>query len=88
LELGDLDGQGCPGQFVGRSHSHFGGERAAAIYTIIQTAKLNDINPEVYLKDILTKIADGHPMSKVKILEPRQDKVVKLIYGNAERLRL
>ncbi len=37
-----------------------GGERAAAIYSLIGTAKLNDIDPEAYLRDVLTRIAD-HP---------------------------
>jgi transposase len=37
----------------------------AAIYTIVQTAKLNDVNPEAYLRDILAKIADGHPIKKI-----------------------
>ncbi len=40
--------------------SDAGGERAAAMYTIVQTAKLNNVNPEAYLRDTLTKIADGH----------------------------
>ena len=36
-----------------------GGDRAAAMYTIVQTAKLNEINPEAYLRDTLAKIAEG-----------------------------
>jgi transposase len=44
--------------FVG---SDSGGERAAAIYTLVQTAKLNGLNPETYLKDVLAKIAEGIP---------------------------
>jgi hypothetical protein len=31
----------------------------------VQTAKLNSVNPESYLKDILTKIADGHPINRI-----------------------
>ena len=50
--------------------SDTGGDRAASIYTIVQTAKLNDVNPEVYLRDILTKIADGHPINKLNALMP------------------
>lgn len=38
-----------------------GGERAAAIYTLLQTAKLNHIDPEAWLRDVLTRIAEGHP---------------------------
>jgi hypothetical protein len=50
--------------------SDTGGHRAAAIYTIVQTAKLNGVNPEAYLKDILTKIADGHPINRIGELLP------------------
>jgi transposase len=50
--------------------SDIGGERAASIYTIVQTAKLNGVNPEGYLRDILTKIADGHPINRVGDLMP------------------
>ena len=48
--------------------SDTGGERAAAIYTLVQTAKLNDVNPEAYLRDILAKIAEGHPINKIDAL--------------------
>jgi len=41
-----------------------GGERAAAIYTLIGTAKLNGIDPEAYLRHVLTHIAD-HPVNRV-----------------------
>ncbi len=34
-----------------------GGERAAAIYTLLGTAKLNDLNPESYLRYVLERIA-------------------------------
>ena len=50
--------------------SDAGGERAAAIYTIVQTAKLNGLNPETYLKDMLAKIADGHPINRIDELMP------------------
>jgi len=53
--------------------SDAGGDRAAAIYTIVQTAKLNGVNPEVYLRDILTKIAAGHPISRIDELMPWKD---------------
>jgi hypothetical protein len=46
------------------------GEQTASIYTIIQTAKLNGVNPEGYLRDTLTKIADGHPINRVDDLMP------------------
>jgi len=50
--------------------SDAGGERAAAVYTIMQTAKLNDINPEAYLRDTLTRIAEGHPINRINELMP------------------
>ena len=54
-----------------------GGDRAAAMYSIVQTAKMNDLNPEAYLRDRLTRIADGHPISRIDELMPwhsgRQD---------------
>jgi transposase len=47
-----------------------GGERAAAMYSILQTAKLNDTNPEAYLADMLTRIAAGHPINRIDQLMP------------------
>jgi hypothetical protein len=35
-----------------------GGERAAAMYSLIQTAKLNGIDPRAWLADVLARIAD------------------------------
>ena len=46
-----------------------GGERAAAIYTLIASAKLNDIDPEAWLADVLRRIND-HPASKLDELLP------------------
>lgn len=47
-----------------------GGHRAATIITILQTAKLNGLNPEAYLTDTLTRIADGHPINRINELLP------------------
>uniref|UniRef100_UPI00262E9131 transposase domain-containing protein n=1 Tax=Janthinobacterium sp. TaxID=1871054 RepID=UPI00262E9131 len=41
-----------------------GGERAAAIYSLIGTAKLNGIDPEAWLRHVLAHIAD-HPVNRV-----------------------
>ncbi len=46
-----------------------GGERAAAIFTLIGTAKLNGIDPEAYLRHVLARIAD-HPVNKIDELLP------------------
>ena len=46
-----------------------GGERAAAIYTLIAGAKLNDIDPQAWLEDVLRRIAD-HPVSQLAGLLP------------------
>jgi transposase len=40
------------------------------MYTIVQTAKLNGVNPEAYLRDILAKIAEGHPINRIDELLP------------------
>jgi len=44
-------------------------ERAAAMYTLIATAKLNDIDPQAWLADVLRRIAD-HPASRIHELLP------------------
>ncbi len=49
-----------------------GGDRAAAMYTIMQTAKLNRLNPEASLTETLTRIADGHPINRISELMPWQ----------------
>ena len=46
-----------------------GGERAAAMYSLIVTAKLNDIDPRAWLADVLSRISD-HPASRLHELLP------------------
>jgi transposase len=46
-----------------------GGERAAVIYSLIVTAKLNGIDPQAWLADVLRRIAD-HPASRLDELLP------------------
>jgi hypothetical protein len=46
-----------------------GGERAAAIYSLIGTAKLNGVDPEAYLRFVLARIAD-HPINRVDEFVP------------------
>jgi transposase len=49
--------------------SDAGGERAAAIYSLTETAKLNSLDPEDYLRQVLQRIAD-HPVKRVHELLP------------------
>jgi transposase len=49
--------------------SDAGGERAAAAYTLIQTAKLNGLDPEAYLRTVIGRIAD-HPINRIAELLP------------------
>ncbi len=49
--------------------SDAGGERAAAIYSLLGSAKLNGIDPEAYLSLALRRIAD-HPINRIAELLP------------------
>jgi transposase len=44
--------------------SDAGGERAAAIYSLLGSAKLNGFDPELYLRHVLGRIAD-HPVNRI-----------------------
>src|SRR6266700_2127787 len=46
-----------------------GGERAAVMLTLIQTARLNDVDPQAWLADLLTRIAE-HPVHRLDELLP------------------
>jgi len=59
---------------IGRNNWTFagsdtGGERAAMMYTLIETCKLNGLDPEAYLRNVIGRIAD-HPISKINDLLP------------------
>ena len=46
-----------------------GGRRAAAIYTLVQTAKLNNVDPQAWLADVLARLHD-HPAKRISELLP------------------
>lgn len=49
--------------------SDTGGDRAAAIYSLVGTAKLHGIDPEAYLRHVLERIAE-HPINRIDELLP------------------
>ncbi len=49
--------------------SDAGGDRAAAIYSLLGTAKLNGRNPQAYLRNVLARIAE-HPITRIAELLP------------------
>ncbi len=55
-----------PSRFFGSDH---GGERGALLYSLIGTCKLNDVDPESYLRHVLAVIADW-PVNRVSELLP------------------
>ena len=62
------------GVAVGRRNWTFagsdaGGHRAAAVYTLIETCKMNDVDPQAWLADVLARLPD-HPANKVTDLLP------------------
>ena len=49
--------------------SDSGGERAALFYTLIRTAKLNGVEPEAYLRDVIARIG-AQPVNRLAELLP------------------
>lgn len=52
-----------------------GGQRAAAMYSLMVTARLNDIDPRAWLADVLGRIGD-HPASRLDELLPWHWKII------------
>ena len=57
------------GRTICSPESDAGGERAAIAYTLIETAKLNGLDPEGYLREAMGRIAD-HPINRTAELLP------------------
>ncbi len=69
------------GMAIGRKSWMFagsdrGGERAADIYSLIVPAKMNDLDPQAWLADVLARIA-GHPAKRLDELLPWNWKAVR-----------
>lgn len=50
--------------------SEASGERAAILYTVLESAKLGGLDPEAYLADIIDRMAKGHPINRLAELLP------------------
>ena len=50
--------------------SEAGGERAAILYTVLESAKLNGLDPEGYLADVIDRMTTGHPINRLAELLP------------------
>ena len=50
--------------------SKAGGDRAAAIYSVIESAKLNGLEPQTYIADVIAKIAGDWPAARWNELMP------------------
>jgi transposase len=62
--------------------SDAGGRRAAVMYTLIETCKLNGVDPRAWLADVLARIA-SHPMSRIGELMPWAWKVAHATQAQA-----
>ena len=50
--------------------SKAGGERAAILYTVLESAKLGGLDPEAYLAEVIDRMAKGHPINRLADLLP------------------
>jgi transposase len=47
-----------------------GGEHWAVLASLVETCKMNGVDPEAYLADVLTRLAGRHPASRIDELLP------------------
>lgn len=74
----DCLADGAGHTFPGQSHrknflflgSGTGGERAAILYTVLEAAKPNGLDPEAWLADVIDRLARGHPIHRLGELLP------------------
>ena len=50
--------------------SEAGGERAATLYTVLESAKLNGLDPQAWLSDVIDRMAKSHPINRLGELLP------------------
>ena len=60
-----------------------GGLRAAHIYTMVESARLNGLNPQAYLADVIDRMAKGWPRSRLAELLPWNWSATKVIEAAA-----
>ena len=58
--------------------SDAGGERAAAMYSLLGSAKMNGLDPEAYLSHVLARIPD-HPINRIGELLPWNVDVLRTV---------
>ena len=58
------------GEYVRLSSCSGGGQHVVVLYTLIQTARLNDVDPQAWLADVLARIAN-HPIRQLDERLPR-----------------
>jgi hypothetical protein len=56
-----------------------GGRRAAIFYTVIASAKLNEIDPEAYMANVIDRMAKGHPIYRLAELLPWNWKATRAV---------
>jgi len=66
---GDTRHCSWPPQLDLRSGSDAGGHRAAAVYSLVETCKLNNVDPQAWLADVLARLPD-YPANKIADLLP------------------